>query len=497
MKNIFFLTVLLAVGLIVAPSWSFAQEQAAPEKSILRVNVTSQRYNFALPWQKRSPSSRRGLGALLTEARILVTAELAQDASYIELELPASGKKLTAKVAAVDYEANLALIVPDEEPGDFFEGMVPLEVDLSTKVGDQLEVWQFEENGTPVTTAIKVSRVEIGRYFLDDAYFLEYEASGAVQYRAGSFTLPVVREGKLAGMLLSYSAKDQVADILAAPIIDHFLKDVADAPYDGFPNFGVKYSMTLDEQLRGYLKLDDTNAGVLVTGVIAGTSAEKAGIKKGDVILKVKGLEIDSRGNYKDPVYGLLNLSHLVKGSVSVGEEISVTVLRDGEEMDITVKLIRKNPSEYLVDPYMFDRGPKYQIVGGLLFQELTIPYLKLAGKDWRTRAPFKLIHAATNPKMHEDAGRKKIVFLSGVLPSNTTLGYENLSALIVDKVNDKAINELKDLDEALKTPADGVHKIEFGDFPHRIYVDAKQAEEDNNLLMPDRYRISELKRLE
>src|SRR5678816_63765 len=108
-------------------------QEVSPDKSMVRVNVTSQGYNFGLPWQKLNPGTRRGLGALLPGNRILVTAELAQDANYVELEIAASGRKLVSKVEAVDYELNLATIVPAGDPGDFFNGMIPLDIDSKLK----------------------------------------------------------------------------------------------------------------------------------------------------------------------------------------------------------------------------------------------------------------------------------------------------------------------------------------------------------------------------
>ena len=93
--------------------------------------------------------------------------------------------------------------------------------------------------------------------------------------------------------------------------------------------------------------------------------------------------------------------------------------------------------------------------------------------------------------------GRRKLVFLSGVLPSQGTIGYEKLRQLIVTKVNDKPINDIRDLAEALKSPIDGIHKIEFNDHPKVIHMDAAQAEQDNTEFLPARYRINKLQRLE
>ncbi len=488
---------LLTACLLAAVSPLLADDAASPARSMLRVNITSQPYNFGLPWQKQNPGTRRGLGALLPGNRVLITAEMAQDASYVELEAAASGRKLTGKIEAVDYELNLATVIPAADTGDFFAGMIPLAVDSALKPKATLDVWQFEANGAPVVSPIELNRVDLAPYFLDDQFFLIFQATGGVQYRAGTFTLPVVHDGKLAGMLLRYNSRDQVADILPPGMISRFLDDVAVPPYEGTPNFGAKLTGTLDPQLRSYLKLKDVEGGMLVTGITPGFSADKAGIKDGDVILAINGNNIDSRGYYNDPDFGLLAAGHLLRGGAKVGESVQLKVARDGTTLNIPCTLLRRNPEDYLVDPYMFDRGPRFLILGGLLFQELTQNYLQLAGREWRDRAPFRLVYALGNQDDFLKQGRRKLVFLSGVLPAPGLIGYERLRNLIVTSVNNKPINDVKDLAEALKSPTDGIHKIEFSDFPKVIYVDAAQAELDNKEFVPARYRIRELQRLD
>lgn len=489
-------TIAVTGVLLLVPA-SAQESKTSPDKSMVRVNVTSQGFNFGLPWQKLNPGTRRGLGALLPGNRVLVTAELAQDATYVELEIAASGRKLVSKVEAVDYELNLATIVPADEPGDFFNGMLPLEIDSKLKPKATLSVWQFENNGEPVTSPLELHRADIGGYFLEDQFFLIFQANGAVQYRAGTFTLPVVHEGKLAGMLIRYNSRDQVADLIPPQMIERFLDDAAVPPYEGVPNFGAKTGQTLDPQLRRFLKLDGIDGGLLVTGTTPGFSAEVAGVKEGDVLLQINGNKLDSRGYYNDPELGLLASSHLFRGGAKVGDIMKLRIVRDGAAMDIDCKMLRRNPSDYLVDPYMFDRGPRYLILGGLLFQELTLNYLQLAGREWRERAPFRLLYAQTNQEEFMKQGRRKLVFLSGVLPAPGTVGYERLRQLIVTKVNDKVINDIKDLAEALNSPIDGIHKIEFSDHPKLIHVEAAQAEQDNKEFLPARYRINKMQRLE
>jgi len=445
--------------------------------SVVRVNATRQGYNFYQPWQKLTPDSRRGLGAVLAGNRVLVTGEMVANATYIELEKADTGEKATARVVAVDYEANIALLAPADEKSVFLNDMNPLELDTSVKPGDKIDVWQIEDNGTPVSTSISVAKVETATSFLDVATFLVYEATGPIQYRSGSFTVPVVRDGKLVGLLLNYTPKELVSNVLAGPIIKHFLDDLGDGEYDGFPSLGISISQALDEQFRKYLKLGKDDGGIYVSSVVTGSSADEAGLKEGDVILEIAGKAIDARGNYDDPVYGKLALGHLVRGNVKVGDKLPVKILRDGERKDVAVELTRRRPEDQLIQPYMIDRGPKFLIEGGLVFQELTKDYLKLYGNDWATRAPIKFLRALASPDELEAQGLEKIVFLSRVVPTPATVGYERVANIRVTRVNGVDIKKIADLDAAFEHPVEGYHRIEFDEFPYLIFLDPSLSE--------------------
>src|SRR3954452_2575579 len=79
------------------------------ELSLVRVNVTGQPYDYVRPWQKRAPFTKRALGAVLPQGRVLVTADLVSNQNYVELERAESGDKTAANVVVIDYESNLAL----------------------------------------------------------------------------------------------------------------------------------------------------------------------------------------------------------------------------------------------------------------------------------------------------------------------------------------------------------------------------------------------------
>src|SRR3979411_357649 len=153
-----------------------AAAQAAPKEpslpgskpkqlSLVRVNVTGQQYDYFRPWQKKAPFSKRGLGAVLSQGRVLVTADLVANQNYVELERAESGEKSAAEVRVIDYEANLALLEPTEK--NFLDGVAPLEFALDTVVGDRLAAWQLESTGALVVTEGLVTSVQMMRYRID------------------------------------------------------------------------------------------------------------------------------------------------------------------------------------------------------------------------------------------------------------------------------------------------------------------------------------------
>ena len=170
---------------------------AAERPSVIRVNVTTQQWDFHRPWGKRQPFTRRAIGAVLPGQRVLVTAELVANSTFLELETPEGGKKAQATVDAVDYETNLALLKTDNP--DLLKGMAGLEI-ADSAIGDQLSVWQLENNGRLLVTKGPMTTAEIGSYPVDGS-FLIYRMTVQLQGRDNSFILPVINGDKLTGML--------------------------------------------------------------------------------------------------------------------------------------------------------------------------------------------------------------------------------------------------------------------------------------------------------
>ena len=91
---------------------------------------------------------------------------------------------------------------------------------------------------------------------------------------------------------------------------------------------GVEISTLTSEDIRR-LSISDRTEGVMIDGVLSGGSAEAAGLRKDDLVLRV------GDRNIRD----LPELTELI-GRTKVGETLKVTVLRDGRPLEVVVTML-------------------------------------------------------------------------------------------------------------------------------------------------------------
>jgi Do/DeqQ family serine protease len=91
---------------------------------------------------------------------------------------------------------------------------------------------------------------------------------------------------------------------------------------------------SLTPELVKALGLKDNTHGALVSKVGAGTPAEKAGLKDGDVVIQANG----------KPIKDMLELRNLI-GLMKVGDKVDLTLLREGATKQVAV-VIGKSPEE-------------------------------------------------------------------------------------------------------------------------------------------------------
>jgi Do/DeqQ family serine protease len=83
----------------------------------------------------------------------------------------------------------------------------------------------------------------------------------------------------------------------------------------------------LTEDLKSYLGLLGEKRGVLVSDVYRGSPAERAGIKRGDVILSLEGFPIEALEEY-----------HETLGEYTANERLTFRIFRKGKEINLAVE---------------------------------------------------------------------------------------------------------------------------------------------------------------
>ncbi len=87
------------------------------------------------------------------------------------------------------------------------------------------------------------------------------------------------------------------------------------------------YIQTVDNDMAKSLGMDKPY-GAMVNKVESGGPADKAGLEQGDVIIKLDGKEVQNSSDLRNRI-----------ANSTVGSKHTLTVLRDGKQKDITVKL--------------------------------------------------------------------------------------------------------------------------------------------------------------
>ncbi|TNF48486.1 trypsin-like serine protease, partial [bacterium] len=430
----------LIVGLILFTGWCSTEAAASVEedferirKSLVKIYTKNNPPDLSSPWQSRGIKSTSGSGVIITGNRILTNAHVVANRVNVEVKREGSTKRYTAQVVHVGHECDLAVLAVDDFT--FFEGAMPMKLGETPLIRDSVSVYGFPLGGETVSvTQGIVSRIEVSRYAHSGRSLLLVQIDAAIN--PGNSGGPVVSNGVLVGVAAqSIRSADNVGYMIPASIIRHFLVDVKDEQFDGFPSMGVVYQSIENDGLRGALGLLDDETGVLITGVNNGSSADGV-LNAGDVLLEMDGIPIAEDLSVPWRENNRVQFSYLVHEK-QVGDVMSLRVLSNGDRKELEVVL--KN-TDFLIPRPHYDVKPSFFILGGLVFQPLTMDYFRLfkhAPPDFSYYVGYRNLRSGE---------RRQIVLLSKVLASPLTRGYHGWRNRIVARVQDQVPRDLPDL---------------------------------------------------
>ena len=264
-----------------------------------------------------------GSGFIINEeGYILTNYHVVKGAQEISVTL-SNDVTTTAQVVNYDENQDVAMIKITDES---------VEIPATVELGDSDALQPGEEViaiGTPLSTELS-STVTKGiisatsrSVAVESGVTMNLIQTDAA-INAGNSGGPLVNtKGEVVGINSSKISGEAVEGIgFSIPIND--IKDKIESLSKPILNLGISVR-TIDESLSKQLNMEQ---GLYIVEVTEFSSAEKAGLKAGDIIVKADGTRITTFDEFKE-----------IKNAKEEGDDISLEVVRNGESKTINVTL--------------------------------------------------------------------------------------------------------------------------------------------------------------
>ena len=298
----------------------------------IEYNVTSKIPVFGTQAQSTATATGSGIiisedGYILTNNHVVSSGESesyyqVSEATKVSVTLFNDTTEYEAKIVGTDEQTDLAVIKIDKKdlPKAEFADSDSIKVgEFAMAVGNPLGLQSSITCGVVSAVNREITDTDGKKYTLiqTDAAINSGNSGGAL----------VNSEGKVIGVnTLKLSGEDIEGMGFAIPI--NSTTDVTSQliqyskvkrPYIGITG------MDLDEKTA---KQNHLVEGIYIKSIDDFSSAEKAGLRPGDVIIEADGKKIKTMDELTE-----------IKNSHKIGDEISIKVNRDGQEKDLTLKL--------------------------------------------------------------------------------------------------------------------------------------------------------------
>ena len=284
---------------------------------------------FGFPNQNQRPQIERGVGSgviVSSDGSILTNHHVVEGASRITITTN-DNRTFEAKIVGTDQPSDLAVLKIDasELPYLVLGNSDAVRVgDIVLAIGNPLGI------GQTVTAGIISAKGR--RTGLSDGSFEDFLQTDAPINRGNSGGALVNLQGELIGInsqILSGGPSGgsigigfSIPSNMAKSVMDQLIKD--GKVRRGMLGINIQ---NITEDAAKALELKE-RSGILVSNVRSGSAADKAGIKRGDIITAINGDKIEDSNVLRNKVAGTLP-----------GTEIKLTVVRDGETLELTATL--------------------------------------------------------------------------------------------------------------------------------------------------------------
>lgn len=403
-------------------------------RSVVRIEVATQVPNYLEPWKAGRFSGGIGTGFLIGPNLFLTNAHVVSNARRLLITMHGSARKHPAKILHIAHDCDLALLqVDDFTP---FIGLRHFEIGGVPKLESQVRVIGYPVGGNRISvTRGVVSRIDFNTYShsrSDQHLVVQIDAA----INPGNSGGPVLQNGKVVGVAFQgLRTADNTGYMIPTPVVRRFLTDIKDGRYDKYVDLGISDFPMFNPAMQKKFGLTPTSPGVLVAAVTPDGPCDGV-LQKDDILTAINDNAVDAAGNIL--IDGeKVNMNEIVERKFS-GDQVTLSVIRDGETMDVICTLKPFPPSQMYAVQY--DVKPRYTTFAGLVFQPLD-RNLYSTHNLTNTRVRRLFSHYLDEAIFKE---REDIVILTRILsdPINTHLNGHIGTA--IESINGTAVSSLK-----------------------------------------------------
>lgn len=411
-----------------------------------------------------------GSGFVIKGKRIMTNAHVVSWGRQIIVRRYQDPRPYVAEVEYIGHDCDLAVLTVQDNR--FFENLEPLDLGELPKVRSAVVTYGYPAGGEEISyTRGVVSRIELEPYgHIGNRRLLSVQTDAAIN--PGNSGGPVVQDDKAVGVAFQgMPGLENAGFFIPTPVIHHFLKDIENKRYDGFPNAGLRVTELQNPAYRTLLKLPDDNLGARVDGILPIASTEKV-LKLDDVLLKAGSFPVASDGT-------ILYQGNRVSAALAFqlaqnGDSVPLQVWRDGKRLNLQLPVFVYKDDH--ASGYQYDSLPRYFVYGGLVFTPLSLDYLRTLGRDIPASSVGELYYELYYHRAEEPAtARPEPIVLASVLPDAANANFGVRGRELVDKINGKRIERLEEVVKALENGTNAFDVIKF--IPHDSFETLERAE--------------------
>jgi serine protease Do len=307
--------------------------------------------------EERHQEHGLGSGVIVSNDGIVLTNNHVVDGADEIKVITADKREFNAKVLGTDAKSDVAVL---KLQGDT-KGLAPLAIgdssrlrlgDVVLAIGDPFGV------GQTITMGIVSAK---GRANVGIAAYEDFIQTDAAINPGNSGGALVDMEGHLVGIntaILSRSGGSQgIGFAIPTNMAQPIMKSLIDhgKVVRGWLGVGIQ---DVDQDLASAMKLHDVR-GILISEVMDGSPGAKAGLKSGDVVLKVDGMAVESTGSFRNAI-----------AAAGTGTTVKLELLREGKPITVDAKLGELPPDKAQGGPGQGQQGP-VGVLDGLTMSDL------------------------------------------------------------------------------------------------------------------------------